>query len=243
MSVLHAARQFLLDPRAFFEERGTAGTLPGAAVAVVVLAVVLGVAVALVGGILAGAVDGTVTVDNPDRPSDSICEMFGDDPDASMSERCDEPKTIERDAGSIVREATEQFYIPMLVAPFLFWLAGAVTLYLGGLGVGGDTSLAGSFGVAGWAAVPELVRVVVGLAAVDYAMADVTVSNLESAPAAVGTALAPVDPYLAAVTVLTAAWQLHILSAGLAVEADVDRLAAAVVTGIPIGLLVFASLV
>ncbi|WP_440989287.1 YIP1 family protein [Haloarchaeobius baliensis] len=240
-SVLTALRQFLLDPRAFFEEHGTASTLPVAALAVVGLAIALAVGVTILGGILAGAVDGTVMVDNPDRPPGPTCEVFGND--TPGVEGCDEPAEIERDAGSLVREAANGFLGTVIFAPFLLWLAGGITVYLGGLLVGGDTSLAGSFSVAGWAAVPEFGRLVAGLVALQLALGDATITNLESAPEAVRTAIAPIEPYLAVAAVLTAVWQLHILSAGLSVEADVDRLAAAVVTGIPLSLLVLTTLV
>ncbi|MFD1646280.1 YIP1 family protein [Haloarchaeobius litoreus] len=239
-SVLAAVRQFLLDPRAFFEDRGTASTLPVAALAVVGLAIALAVGVTVMAGILAGAVQGTVMVDNPDRPPQGICDAFGNDSPAT--EGCDEPAEIERDAGSLVREAANGFIGTVVVAPFLLWLAGGVTVYLGGVLAGGDTSLSGSFSIAGWVAVPEFGRLAAGLVAIQFALADVTITNLESAPEAVRTAIAPVEPYIALATVLTAAWQLHILSAGLAVEADVDRPRAAVVTGVPLALFVLATL-
>ncbi|MFC4408578.1 YIP1 family protein [Haloarchaeobius iranensis] len=241
MAALHPIRQFLVEPRAFFEEHGTASTLPVAALAVVGLAIALAVGVTVMSGMLAGAVQGTVMVDNPDRPPQGICGAFEND--SPVTEGCDEPAEIERDAGAIVREAANEFVGTVVLAPFLLWLAGGLTVYLGGLLVGGDTSLPGSFSVAGWAAVPEFARLVAGLAILQFALADVTITNLESAPAAVRAAIAPVEPLVALASLLTAAWQLSILSAGLAVEADISRGAAAVVTGIPLGLLVLATLV
>ncbi|HMB50992.1 MAG TPA: hypothetical protein VKM69_10070, partial [Natronoarchaeum rubrum] len=61
-------RQFLLSPRAFFEERPPVRTLPIAAGLVVLLAVCLTGAILLLGSMLGGAIDATVTMDNPDRP-------------------------------------------------------------------------------------------------------------------------------------------------------------------------------
>ncbi|WP_256297266.1 YIP1 family protein [Haloarchaeobius salinus] len=239
-SVLSAVRQFLLDPRAFFEDRGTASTLPLAALVVVGLAIALAVGVTILGGILAGTVDGTVMVDNPDRPPQGICDAF--DNDSPATEGCEEPAEIERDAGSLVREAANGFLGTVVVAPFLLWLAGGVTVYLGGLLAGGDTSLSGSFSVAGWAAVPEFGRLVAGIAILQFALADVTITNLETAPEAVRTAIAPVEPYIALATVLTAAWQLYILSAGLSIEADIDRPRAAAIMGVPLALFVLSTL-
>lgn len=239
-SVLGSARQFLTDPRAFFEDHGTAGTLPIAALAVVGLAIALAVGVTVLGGILAGAVDGTVMVDNPDRPPEPTCEAFGND--TPGVDGCDEPAEVERDAGSLVQEAANDLVGTVVLAPFLLWLAGGVTLYLGGLVAGGDTSASGSFAVAGWAAVPEFARLVAGLAILQFALADVTITSLQSAPEAVRAAIAPVEPFIALASLLTAVWQLHVLSAGLAVEADISRGAAAVVTGVPLALFVLASL-
>jgi hypothetical protein len=240
MTALHPVRQFLLDPRAFFEEHGTASTLPFAALVVVALAIALAVGVTIVAGILAGAVQGTVMVDNPDRPPEPTCEAFDDD--TPGVDGCDQPAEVERDAGSLVREAANELVGTVIFAPFLLWLAGGVTVYLGGLLVGGDTGLSGSFSVAGWAAVPEFARLVAGLAILQFALADVTITDLESAPAAVRTAIAPVEPFIALASLLTAAWQLSVLSAGLSVEADISRGAAAVVTGVPLAILVLATL-
>jgi len=239
-STLDAVRRFLFEPRTFFEEHGTAATLPIAALAVVGLAIALAVGVTILGGILAGAVDGTVMVDNPDRPPEPTCEVFGND--TAGVEGCDEPAEVEREAGSLVREAANGFIGTVVVAPFLLWLAGGVTLFAGGRLADGDPGLSGSFAVAGWAAVPEFGRLLSGLALLQFALADVTITSLESTPEAVRAALAPVEPFITLASLLTVAWQLVVLSAGLSVEADISRGAAAVVTGVPLALLLLVTL-
>lgn len=71
-------RQFVVSPATFFEERPPAETLPAAAGVVVAFALCLAVGFFLVGAMLAGAIDATVTMDNPDRPPDWVCEQHAE---------------------------------------------------------------------------------------------------------------------------------------------------------------------
>ncbi|WP_049921367.1 hypothetical protein [Halopiger djelfimassiliensis] len=52
----------------------------------------------LVGSMLAGAIDATVTMENPDRPPEFVCDTHAAGSDSAFAENCDEPETIERDA-------------------------------------------------------------------------------------------------------------------------------------------------
>ncbi|WP_049985051.1 YIP1 family protein [Halobellus rufus] len=230
-------RQLVVSPRQFFEENPPAETLPIAGGVVIAFAVALTLALLLVGSMLAGAVDATVTMDNPERPPDFVCEQHADDPDSAFSEGCDEPKTIECDAGKLIQEAVnDQLWIG-LVAPFVLWAIGTIALFAGGRLAAGNPSFAGSAALAGWAALPEFARVIVGLAGLWYALDDLTISNLDGAPAVLEAALASVEPVLLVASVLTLLWQWSLLSAGLSEDADISRGAAAVAVGIP--LLVF----
>lgn len=64
------------------------------------------------------------TVDSPGRPPDFACD---DGTSTIEASGCDEPKTIGRDAGSLVQEAIREFVGIALVAPFLMWILGTVT--------------------------------------------------------------------------------------------------------------------
>lgn len=233
--------ELLLDPESFFEKHRPASTLPVAIALVVVLAVVAVAAVLLLGSMLAGAVEGTVTVDNPDRPPEPFCN--GDGPSTAFDGDCDEPETIERDAGALVSEATTEYVGYALVMPFVMWILGGIVLFGAARLALGDPSIAGSFALAGWAALPELLRIVVGLAALQYVLTDLTITDLENAPAVLESALAPIEPALAVATILVTLWQWHLLTGGLRVDADLSRAAAATATGVPLGIVLLLSLV
>lgn len=231
---LAAVRQLLLRPAAFFEERPPATTLPIAAGLVVVLAIALGVSVFLLGSMLAGTVEGTVTMDNPDRPPDWVCEQHGDDPDSQFGEDCDEPETIERDAGALVYEAVTDYLGYVVVAPFVIWLVGGAVLFGAARLANGSPSISGTYALAGWAALPELFRTAVGLAALWVALSGVTITDLERAADVLEVALAPVDPIVTLATLVTVLWQWYLLTGGLVEEADLSWSAAGFAVGAPL---------
>lgn len=236
-------RQLLLSPATFFEERPPATTLPIAGLVVVVFAIALAGSTFVTGSIAADTVDATVTMDNPDRPPELICEQHGDDPDSSLADRCDEPETIQRDAGTLVYQAATDLAGYLFVAPFVLWFLGAIVLYGAGWLANGTPSFVGALALAGWAAVPEFFRLAVGLVALEYALRDVTVTEFEQAPTVVETGLATIEPALTVATVLTVCWQWYLLTGGLQREADISRAGAGVAVGVPLALwLLFALL-
>lgn len=239
-STRETLRQLLVAPGEYFRRRRPADTLPYAVALVGLLALATVIGTFLVGSMLAGAVDATVTMDNPERPPDWMCDA--DDPESTPAAGCDEPKTVERDAGSLVYDATTDYAPLLLFAPFLVWVVGGIVLNIAGRIAGGSPSVAGTFALAGWAALPELVRLGVGLAALRYALWNTTITSVERAPAALEAAMAPVDPIVTAATILTVAWQWHLLSGGLAIDADVSRGSARVVVGVALGIWLLLAL-
>lgn len=229
-SVPAVLRQFLLRPGAFFEERPPASTLPVAAGLVVLASIATVGMLFLLGSMLAGTVDGTVTVDNPNRPPDFACDG---DSTVEMS-GCDEPKTIERDAGALVQEAVREFVGVAFVAPLLLWLLGTGTLYVAARVLGGSPSLAGSGALAGWAALPELFRIGAVLLTFRLALSDITVTDPEQAPAVIRAAIETIDPVLLVISLVVAGWQWWLLTGGMVHDADLSRGAAAVATGVPL---------
>lgn len=228
--------QILLSPTAFFDDRPPAETLPVASVIVVVLALGLVGGILLLGSMLAGAVDATVTMDNPDRPPDFVCDQHADDPDSVFSEGCDEPVTIERDAGTLVQEAVRDYLWIGLVVPFVLWFIGAGVLYGVGRFAGGEPSFAGTLALAGWAALPELFRLAVGLVALAITLSGLTITDPERAVAVLQTAMAPIESVLLIASLVTVGWQWSLLTGGLSQEADVPWGSAAVGVAIPLGL-------
>lgn len=238
VSVVRSCKQLLLSPAAFFDERPPAETLPIAAGLVVLFAFCMVAAMLALASMFAGAVDGTVTMDNPNRPPDHVCEM-----DTQMeSVNCDEPATIERDAGELVWEAMTDYLWVAAIAPFVVWLAAGVVLYAAGRLVNGDPSPSGALSLAGWATVPEFVRLAVVLVGFRLVLADVRF-DVNQGASVVESALAPIDPIVTAATLGAACWQWYLLTGGLSREADVSRSTAAVAVGVPLWLFTLSALV
>ena len=229
-------RQLLASPVDFFEEHPPAETLPLAAGVVVLFSLALVGSILAVGMLAAGAVDATVTMDNPDRPPEQICSGYEDEADSVIAEDCDEPETVERDVGTLIQEEMSDFLWIGFVGPFVLWALSTVVLYVGATIMDGTPSFEGTLAVAGWAALPELGRAAVGVAGLAIAFRNVTVTDPDRVVDAMEAAMAPVEPLLVVASLLTLAWQWYLLSAGLSTDADIDMAAAAVAVGVPLGL-------
>lgn len=242
-SPLESVYQVLRSPAAFFEERPPGETLPVAAGLVVAYTLTLVAVLFLVGSIMAGSVDATVTMDNPDRPPAQICDTMGEHSDSIVAERCDQPEEIERDAGALLQEAVHEFVPFVLIGPFLLWGIGGLVLFAGGRLAAGSPSLGGSFALAGWAVVPEFARLAVVVPAFWVAFRDVTITDPERGVEAVEAALAPIEPILLVSSLLVLAWQWYLLSGGLSEDADISLEAAAVAVGVPLAIFGLLGLV
>ena len=227
-------RELLLSPASFFEERPPAETLPIAIGIVASFVIALTISIALLGILLAGAVDATVTMDNPDRPPEPICAQHADDPGSTFGERCDEPETIERDAGEIVQEAIYNYLWLGFVGPFVLWAIGTAVLFSAGRLAGGSPSLLGAVSLAGWAVLPEFLRLGIGLGGLWYVLSDLSLTDPERAPAVFEAAMAPIEPVLLAASVITLAWQWVLLTGGLSEDADLPWRTAGFAVGIPL---------
>lgn len=239
---LRPLAQLLLSPAAFFDERPPKTTLPIAVGIVVLYTIALVLAVSLVGSMLAGAIDATVTMDNPDRPPEMVCEMYEDDADSLVTEGCSEPETVERDAGELVQEAVHDYLVFAVFAPLLLWALGTGTLYAVGRLAGGTPSFTGVLSLAGWAALPEFVRLAIGLVGLRVALSDVIITDVDRSVDALEAAMAPIDPLLLVASLATIGWQWYLLTGGLASEADIPKGMAALGVGIPLGLFSLVTL-
>lgn len=240
---LHPLRKLLVSPASFFDERPPAETLPTAAGVVVLFTVCLVGGFFLIGAMLAGAIDGTVTMDNPDRPPDWVCDQNAEDTDSVFSDDCDEPATIERDAGALAQEAVHDLLWIAVVGPFVLWGAAGVVLFGAGRLAGGSPSFSGTLALAGWAALPELFRLAVGLVGLQFVLGGMTITNIQQADAALQSAMAPVEPVILVASLITVGWQWYLLTGGLTQEADLSWGEAGFAVGIPLGVFSLFSLV
>ncbi|MEZ3164008.1 YIP1 family protein [Halorubrum sp. RMP-47] len=200
-----------------------AETVAVATLVVVTVGTSLGI-VAL-GGVFDATVDRQITVDNPDRPPESTCETFGDDPDSVFAEECDEPARIEVDAGEELRDAASGYVHYGLLGVPLWWAFFAVALHVGARVAGGSGSASDAFVIAGWAMAGELLRVAAGVAGIWYVLSNASVAGptpealANDVVAAVTSATGP----LLAASAVAIAVQWVIVVAGLEATYDLDR--------------------
>jgi len=206
--------------------RGAFGTRDAGAVAVAMLVLVTvgtSVGILALGAVFDATVDRQVTVDNPDRPSESACETFGDD--SVFAEECDEPARIEVDAGSELRDAATSYLHYGLIGVPLWWGLFALALHVGALAAGGSGSVGDSFVIAGWALAGELLRVIAGVAAIWYALSTATFAGTTFetlGPELIAAITAATGPLLVA-SAAAIAVQWVVVVAGLEAEHDLDR--------------------
>lgn len=169
----------LVRPATFFAERD----LDGLRILVVLGAVGIGLFVLYFAGgwILADRIDGTVSVDNPDRPSDTFCE--GDLQVVDQSD-CDQPRTIEKNVDSLLWRAWGKTAGTLLVGFPILWLLIGILLHVGAWLAGGENGIFPSFAVAAWGLVPSLVSGIVGILILYVTFDPITVT-----PANQGTVL------------------------------------------------------
>lgn len=239
--------QALLRPaRAFTSD-------PPVAVGLAVLAVValVNAVVVLQGaGAVAAATTGTVAVENPDRPSDWICEEATSDDagiyDSYVDDCENEPQMVERSLSSYARSAASNTATLAFLGPLAaaLSLSGGVALLYGGRASddpGRRVSLPAVLAVTGVGFAPALVRYATRWWLVDRAAATgFEPGTIEAAESTAVAALTPDGALYVGVVVATAVWSVYVWRAGWrAVLPDPDvRVDGAAVAG---GLLVVVA--
>lgn len=202
----------LLRPDRYFAERTLNGLRMLAVVGVATLGI-LGVYYGI-GWVVASHVDGTVLVDNPERPPDWVCE---DDSDVYDQSGCDQPRQVERDVDTKIWAAWNGTAAYVLVAVPLAWLLVGVLLHAGSWFADADGGLAASFGVAAWTLLPVLAGgiVILGVLVATFDPVTVTPSNQKAAVTHAITAFRAIGPIQTLTTILTAVWGAVIVRYGL----------------------------
>ena len=199
------------------------GALAVAIVVVVTIGTSLGI-VAL-GGVFDATVDRQITVDNPDRPSESTCESFGDDTDSVLADQCDEPERVEVDAGEELRDAATGYIHYGLLGVPIWWVLFAVALHVGARVAGGSGSVGDSFVIAGWAIGVELLRLAAGLVGIWYALSNAALagSTFETLSTELVAAITSATGLLLVASGVGIAVQWVVVVGGLEAEHDLDR--------------------
>ena len=194
-----------------------------------------------VGWVLAANVDGTVTVDNPERPPDWVCE---DDTNSEVldDENCDAPREVERNVDTVLWDAIDGIVGSALLAYPLALVGLTLSLHAGAWLLGAEDGLVATFAVAAWGMVPSLLLLPVTLVGLHLAIDPVTVSPTADPSMAFEPLLGQLrafEPYGAIVTAASAIWGGVVWTFGLVHEQGLPRLEAATVAGL-VALLVAA---
>jgi hypothetical protein len=160
----------LLRPGRFFAERGIDGPRTLAVALAVLGSLPLGILG--VGYVLRARIDGTVRVDNPNRPSERFCEGMAN----SMDLGCDEPAQIERNIDAILSEAVGELIGPALIGIVLAVLLIGGALHAGSWLFDGENGVKASFAVAIWGLLPSLISLFVGVLLLFVVLDPITVT-------------------------------------------------------------------
>lgn len=233
-SGLRSIGTVLVAPRRFFAESPYRDSLGVAAAIALVVAIAVTLGLVLLGGVFEATIDATVTIDNPDRPDDWVCAQLGSDTDAPMYDACQEPERIDRDLGTMLREATGEFLHYGFLGVAIWWLVAGGVVHVGARLAGGRGSIGESLTVAAWALLPELFRLAVGLVGIYYALArtPIRAASPEGFREELLAAFAAIEGPLLVASVLTIAWQWWILRGGITERHDVSPAAASAVAGV-----------
>lgn len=219
----------LLRPDRFFAERDLhANRL---LVVGVVLVLSLPIAIWGVGWVLTDHVDGTVMVDNPERPPDTFCESAPE----TMADGCDAPAQIEQDVDVLIREAMGEFMGPALVGfPIVLALVAGL-LHVGSWMADGTGGIGESIAVALWGLVPSIMTLPVAIGLMALLLDPMTVSPGSDLSLLVDEVRADLQPMLTwgpVISGVTTLWGAAIWRFGLEHERGLDAVEATILAGI-----------
>jgi hypothetical protein len=218
----------LLRPDRFFAQRDTAAGRILLVLCVIVFSLPVGIWG--VGQVLKLRIDGTVLVENPNRPSERFCEGAP----ASMDVGCDAPAQIEQNIDTVLSEAIGQLIGPALLGTLIVIVVVGGLLYVGSWVLGGENGVAASFAVAIWGLVPSVVSLLFGLGLL-FVLVDPMTVTPASDPAVVTaqlqTDLTPLQQWSPVITGITTLWSAIIWRFGLQHTRGVSSGAATGVAG------------
>lgn len=233
----------LFTPHRAFD--GDSTPLRVALVVVSFVAIANALSFSLAAAPVAAAVDGTVSIDNPNRPSDFACDANTDDFvewNDETPESCTLPERVERPLGGYARSAVTGLALPASLAVGCGWLLSVAWLFAFS---GGDEngSLAVLIGDSAWATVPLLLPAVLRplllrTTAESYEYGG-TIESVETTASVVASG-ASMEP-LFAVSALAVLWSGGILAAILQRRRGVARTAAGAIAAVPVGAILLAS--
>lgn len=236
----------LLRPDRYFTDRE-----PAIGRGIAVAALVTFTMVALIAGtgvIFTEKIDGTVLVDNPNRPTEAFCEMgSGSLPDSvgDTGLNCSAPTEVERNIDSLIDNALGELYGVTLVGVPILLLVIATGFHVATAAVGGEGSFGATATVTAWGFAPSLVTTPLCLAALWVVMDPVTISAGIEPTALEQTLLGSLDPWLpivAGLNLSSSLWGAVIWTFGLQAGRDVSGPQAGTIAAAVTGFLLLGSL-
>jgi hypothetical protein len=162
----------LLRPGRYFAERETNFFR---VVAVLALLALAGPATVYgLGWVTTAHVDGTVTVENSERPPEFICER-GEDPTLYDAGDCQEPREVERDVDTVLWDAFSRFAGPSLLAVPLVVVVAFLFLHVGVWLADGSRGVFRTFSVTTLGMLPALVLTPLSIAVFAWMLHPITI--------------------------------------------------------------------
>lgn len=218
----------LVRPDLFFAERDLDGFR--------ILVVVGGVGISLLvlwyvsGWIMTDRIDGTVEVDNPDRPPDAFCD---NDIDLGETDDCNQPRKIEKNVDAVLWDVWGTVAGQLLLVLPIVWSFLAALLHVGSRLAGGENGVVATFGVAAWGLVPSLAGGIVAVVVLYFVFDPITVTpaNQNTALETAKHSFRALDANLWVLGLVTSAWTAVIWRYGLEYRQGISAVAAWSVAG------------
>lgn len=176
-------------------------------------------------------VDGTVMVDNPERPPDFVCES---DSEVFDKSGCSQPREVERDPDAVIRSSMAELIWVSLAGGPIVWLLSGILLHAGSWLSSPENGAVESFGVAAWGLVPTIFGLL-ALLPVLFVLFDPVTMTPGSEAAVLDAIRADVEtfrPVAGVVTLATTAWGATVWRYGLEHERGLDGTRAWVLAGV-----------
>lgn len=175
-------------------------------------------------------IDGTVEVDNPDRPPDAFCD---NDIDLGETDDCNQPRKIEKNVDAVLWDVWGTVAGQLLLVLPIVWSILAILLHVGSRLSGGENGVVATFGVAAWGLVPSLAGGIVAVVVLYFVFDPITVTpaNQDTALETAKHSFRALDANLWVLGLVTAAWTAVIWRYGLENRQGISAVAAWSVAG------------
>jgi len=214
LEALRRVLRALVRPRAVFGDSRSVPFRVGLAV-VVLLCALNAAGVLYASGVVADATTGSVQIDNPARPAETVCEDAQSPGDFFYEyhhETCkNEPATVQQPLASYAADTISDLAFAAFLVPFAVWavVSGLIHLLIGGATADDydeRVQFSAVLAVTAIGLVPAALRYAARPLLVEMETATLTPASIEAARSLAADALTPNSPVWLALVAATAAW-------------------------------------